>query len=105
MENLELTCFQMISAAGGARSCFVEAIQAAKAGDLEAARQMMADGQELFVEGHKAHMGLITKEANGEGEVPSLLLVHAEDQMMMAELYSSLAQDWLDLYARLEEEK
>lgn len=30
MEGLEMICFQMISAAGGARSCFVEAIQEAK---------------------------------------------------------------------------
>lgn len=101
MEGLELICFQMISAAGGARSCFVEAVQQAKAGDLEAAEASMKEGKELFVEGHKAHGELIAKEAAGQGVAPTLLLVHAEDQMMSAELFEVMAQEWIDLYKEL----
>ena len=105
MEGLEMICFQMISAAGGARSCFVEAIQEAKKGNLEEARKLMKEGNELFVEGHKAHGQLIAAEADGKGETPTLLLVHAEDQMMSAEMYEMIAEEWIELYERLNQEK
>lgn len=105
MEGLEMICFQMISAAGGARSCFIEAIQEAKAGNLEEARKMMEEGHTLFRDGHKAHASLIAKEADGKGEVPTLLLVHAEDQMMSAEMYEVLANEWIDLYEQLHSKK
>lgn len=105
MEGLEMICFQMITAAGGARSSFIEAIQEAKAGNFEAAETCMEEGRQMFVDGHQAHAALIQKEANNEGEVPTLLLVHAEDQMMSAEMYEQLAEEWIDLYKRLDAEK
>ncbi len=104
MDGLELICFQMITAAGGARSSFIEAIQQAKAGDIEAAKKSMEEGEEMFVEGHKAHGQLIAKEADGKGETPNLLLVHAEDQMMSAETFQILANEFIDLYTQLKGE-
>ena len=50
------------------------------------------------------HQNLITQEASGKPAEVSLLLVHAEDQLMAAELFQILAQEWIDLYTRLEAE-
>ena len=58
MEGLELIAFQIISAVGTARSCYIEAIQEAKKGNYEAAEGLIKDGDEAFVEGHDAHAGL-----------------------------------------------
>lgn len=102
MEGIELLSFQMISFNGSARSCFVEAIMAAKEGDFERAEQLMAEGEEQFVEGHRVHAQLIQKEASGEPTVVNLLLIHAEDQMMSAELLKIVAAELIDIHKRIQ---
>ena len=101
MEGIELTCFEIISAVGGARSCFIEAIQRAKEKDFEGAKQLIADGEELFNQGHRAHAKLVTQEANGDKVEVVLLLVHAEDQLMSAETFKILANEFIDLYEKI----
>ena len=87
MEGLELTAFQIISAVGTARSSYIEAIQKAK---------------EMFIEGHHAHAGLLQLEAdNGQGSVVSLIIMHAEDQLMSAEGFKTVALEFIDLYKRI----
>lgn len=98
MEGLELISFQIISAVGTARSMYIEAIQAAKAGNFEEAAKLMEEGQQVFLEGHHAHAGLIQKEAAGEKTEFALLLMHAEDQLMSAEAFGILAQEFIDVY-------
>lgn len=102
MEGIELLSFQMISFNGSARSCFVEAIMAAKEGDFERAEQLMAEGEEQFVEGHRVHAQLIQKEASGEATTVNLLLIHAEDQMMSAELLKIVAAELIDIHKRIQ---
>ena len=102
MEGNELLSFQMISFTGSARSCFVEAIMAAKEGDFERAEQLMAEGEEQFVEGHRVHAQLIQKEASGEATAVNLLLIHAEDQMMSAEVLKIIAAELIDIHKRIQ---
>ena len=102
MEGLELIAFQIISAVGTARSCYIEAIQKAKAGDFAAAEASIKEGEEMFVEGHHAHAGLLEKEATGgQGSAVSLLILHAEDQLMSAEAFKTIAQEFIDAYKRI----
>ena len=92
MEELELIAFQIISAVGTARSCYIEAIQAAKHGQFARAEALIAEGDKSFAEGHATHTGLLTKEAaNGPGCTLSLLILHAEDQLMSAEGFKIIA--------------
>ena len=101
MEGLELTCFQIISSVGMARSLFIEAIQETKAGNFEAAEQKINEGNENFTTGHHAHAQLIQQEASGEVTQMTLLLTHAEDQLMSAEAFKILAQEFIDLYKEI----
>ncbi|MDF9824634.1 PTS system cellobiose-specific IIA component [Breznakia sp. PF5-3] len=101
MEGLELTCFQIISNVGGARSCFIEAIQQAKAKDFEKAQKSIEEGEAFFTEGHHAHAQLIQSEANGELSNITLLLIHAEDQLMSAEAFKILANEFIDVYKQI----
>lgn len=95
MEGMEQICFEMISAAGAARSSFIEAIDNVKSGDLKAAEEAMKEGEKYQVDCHKVHHDLITQEASGKPADVSLLLIHAEDQLMAAEMFQILAQDGL----------
>ncbi|WP_294731939.1 PTS lactose/cellobiose transporter subunit IIA [uncultured Faecalibaculum sp.] len=101
MEGMELICFQIIAASGGAKSAFIAAIDAAKQGDFEEAASQMAAGEEYMNQGHEPHAQMIQKEAAGEPNPISLLLIHAEDQMMGAEQFKVLAQETIDLYKTL----
>ena len=98
MEGIELICFQIISTVGNARSLYIEAIQAAKAGDFEKAEELIKEGEASFTEGHAAHGKLIQQEASGEATTMTLLLTHAEDQLMSAEAFGILSREFVDLY-------
>ena len=82
MEGLELICFEIISSVGMARSLYIEAIQEAKAGNFD-------------------HAKLIQQEAGGEATQMTLLLTHAEDQLMSAEAFKILSQEFMDLYKEI----
>lgn len=101
MEGLELQCFQIISAVGMARSSYIEAIQSAKQGDFEKAKNQIAEGEQSFLQGHAAHAKMIQQEAAGNHVQTSLLLIHAEDQLMSAETFKIIAQEMLQNYERI----
>ncbi|WP_279123624.1 PTS lactose/cellobiose transporter subunit IIA [Holdemania filiformis] len=103
MEGLELISFQIISAVGTARSSYIEAIHAAKAGRFEEAEALIKQGQEIFIEGHHAHASLIQQEADGEPVPFALLLMHAEDQLMSAEAFGILAEEFVAVYQKMEQ--
>ena len=77
---------------------YIEAIQEAKKGNFEAAENLMKEGAAVYLDGHKAHSSLIQKEASGEQITFSLLLMHAEDQLMNAETTKIMAQEIIELY-------
>ena len=101
MEGLELQCFQIISAVGMARSSYIEAIQEAKKGKFDKAREMVAEGEQSFLAGHEAHAKMIQQEASGEKVEPCLLLIHAEDQLMSAEAFKIIAEEMIENYVRI----
>jgi len=98
MEGLEMVSFQIISAVGTAKSMYIQAIQEAKAGNFDEADRLIAEGQQTYLEGHKAHSSLIQKEASGETVAFSLLLMHAEDQLMATETFKIVAQELIELH-------
>lgn len=100
-EAMEMACFQIITYVGTARSCFINAIQCAKEGKFDEAEALIKQGDEAFVQGHQGHADLITKEANGELEGIGLLLIHSEDQLMSAESFRIIAEEFIALYKKL----
>lgn len=98
MEGLELICFEIISAVGTARSLYIEAIQEAKKGEFDKAEELIKQGSETFTAGHHAHAQLIQQEAAGNPTAPTLLLLHAEDQLMSAEGFKIIANEFIDAY-------
>ena len=101
MNELELISFQIISAVGTAKSNYIEAMRLAEKGEFEKAEEMIKEGQEVFLEGHKAHAGLIQKEAAGESVNINILLMHAEDQLMAAETAKLMAEEIIKLNKRI----
>ena len=94
-EQLEQACFQLIS--------FLEAVEYAKSGDFPQAEAAVERGNEEYLQAHNAHFDLIQEEVNSEnGLLTRLTLVHAEDQLAMAESTRILAEQLIELYRRLQ---
>ncbi|MEJ8738120.1 PTS lactose/cellobiose transporter subunit IIA [Erysipelotrichaceae bacterium HCN-30851] len=101
MEDIETVCFQLISYVGSAKSCYMEAIDAAENNNFDKVDELIKEGDELFNEAHTVHFGLIQREANKE-EIPfRLLLLHAEDQLMATETIKLMAERLIKLYQEI----
>ena len=101
MEGMELTCFQIISAVGSARSYYIEAIKEARHGNMEKARELIEAGRVDFAKGHDYHLELLQKEADGKPVEIRMLLIHAEDQLMSAEDFGILAKEFVEMYEEM----
>lgn len=77
--DMEEVCFQIIANVGMAKSMYIDA----------------------FVEGHNVHLQLLANDAGGKSVEFSMLLMHAEDQLMGAETFRIVAEDFIDVYERL----
>ncbi|NMM99428.1 PTS cellobiose transporter subunit IIA [Bifidobacterium sp. DSM 109958] len=99
--DLETTCFQLITAAGTAKSSYLEALGKAKEGDFEGAAKTIEEGDASYREGHAVHATLVQQEASGKPVQMSLLLTHVEDQMMAAEVFRAMVVEMIDLYKKL----
>lgn len=101
MQEMELVCFKIISAVGSARSAFMEAISETKLGHFDQAQALIDDGEAQRVKGHEIHFELLQRDSSGDSPDFSLLLLHAEDQLMSAELLKITAEELLAVYKRL----
>jgi len=97
----DISC-EIIAAVGCAKSSFVEVIEEAKAGNFEKADALIAKGKEQYKEGHHAHSKLLQMFSEGQDVEVNMLLVHAECQMMSAEDFQLLSQDFLDFAKKIQ---
>ena len=104
MDASELTALNIIANVGTARSNYILAIDKASEKEFKEAEKLMQEAEAAYNEGHKAHSELLTKMASGEEVTMTLLLPHAEDQLMSAEAFGILAQKFIALYKKLEED-
>ncbi len=98
---MEEIVLNLIMHSGDARSCAMEAIQSAKVGNFEKARELLEKSSEELGRAHIAQTSLIQKEADGDKIEFSLLLVHAQDHLMTTITLKDLAAEIVELYSRL----
>ncbi|MFR1449755.1 MAG: PTS lactose/cellobiose transporter subunit IIA [Beduini sp.] len=101
MDEMETVIINLIVNSGSARSSAIEAIQFAKAGDMEKARESLEQAKESVNEGHHSQTELIQAEIRGEKAPLSLLMVHAQDHLMTSLLCIDLATEFVDLYEKV----
>lgn len=99
--NMEQLIITIIVQSGEAKSSAMEAIQSAKSGDFDKARELIAKASESLGKAHQMQTGLIQAEAGGEHTPVTLLMVHAQDHLMTAMTAKDLATEIVELYTRL----
>lgn len=98
MDEMETVIINLIVSSGSARSSAMEAIQFAKAGEMDKARESLDQAKESVNEGHHSQTELIQAEIRGP---LSLLMVHAQDHLMTSLLCIDLAAEMIDLYEKV----
>jgi len=101
MEGLELVAFEIISNVGMGKSLAIEALREARQGNYEEAHKKIEEAKEFLVKGHHSHASLIQQEAAGERVEISLMVMHAEDQLMCAETIKDLAIEIIAMHKDL----
>ncbi len=99
IQTYESTCFSVISAAGTAKSCFLEAIENAKEG--QEYQSLLDDGYNAYVEAAKSHALALQLEAEDKLD-NGLLLIHAETILSSAETIWNLSETIIDLINKTE---
>ncbi|MBP2642966.1 MAG: phosphotransferase system lactose/cellobiose-specific subunit [Firmicutes bacterium] len=98
---MEMVIMQLIVNSGDARSRAMEAIRTAKNGNIEKAKEKIAECEEALIKAHQQQTQLIQDEAKGNKTEVSLLLVHAQDHLMNAITVKDMAKEFIDLYEKL----
>ncbi|MGG7058988.1 PTS lactose/cellobiose transporter subunit IIA [Clostridium tertium] len=105
MDNMELIAFEIISNVGMGKSLVIEAIREGRNRNYELANKKIKEANEFFVKGHHAHTELIQKEATGEQLKFSLIIMHAEDQLISAETIRDLGIEIIEMHKDLSMKK
>jgi len=100
-ERMELIFMEIIVNSGSCRSFSMEAIKYAKDGAFEQADEALKQAGEDILKAHHVQTDLIQKEAGGEKQELSMLMIHCQDQLMTSMLCKDLAAEFVDLYKKL----
>ena len=103
MDGMELIAFEIISNVGMAKSLAIEALREVRKGNYTVGEEKLVEAASYLTEGHHAHASLIQKEAAGEKTEFSLMLMHAEDQLMCTETIKTLVEEMIEMYKELKE--
>ena len=101
MEKIDVA-MGLIAGAGDSRSYCMEAIDCARDGEFDEARDLLKKAVNAMIETHEIQTDLIREEMEGRGEAVSLLMVHAQDHLNLALIMRDLAEEFIVLYERLD---
>ncbi|WP_288782498.1 PTS lactose/cellobiose transporter subunit IIA [uncultured Cutibacterium sp.] len=101
MSEVETAIFTIITSAGEARASLYEALEKARAGQMVESQQCMSQADMQLRTAHDVQTDLITRDLNGSLPM-SLLLVHAQDQLMTTMSEQSLIEQMILLIRDME---
>ena len=99
---MEEIIMNLIMHSGEARSYSMEAMELAKTGNIDGARELIQKASEQLGEAHHSQTTLIQGEAGGNKTELSLLLVHAQDHLMTTMTLKDLANEIIDIHAAIQ---
>ncbi|WP_315072299.1 PTS lactose/cellobiose transporter subunit IIA [uncultured Clostridium sp.] len=95
---MEEIIMNLIVNGGDARSNAMNAIEHAKAGEIEKARELIVEANEALDRAHDYQTKLIQEEAEGNKTEVSILMVHAQDHLMNAMTITDIANEFIQMY-------
>ncbi|GAB2659356.1 PTS lactose/cellobiose transporter subunit IIA [Vibrio panuliri] len=107
-QELEITeefLMSLLCYVGAARSAFIAAMRAARAGDFEQAQANVKEGDQALKDVHKSQTELIGYD-EGAGKVQmTLILTHIQDHIMTTMLCREVTEEIIAIHKELKEIK
>ncbi len=100
MDFLEQQSMLIITHSGLSKSLAIEAIQKAKLKDFDQASELIIQAETEIANAGKVHHETLAESAKDDFKI-TLLLVHAEDQMLTSETMIVLAKEIIELYKEI----
>lgn len=97
----EQEILMMISSSGDSKAKAFQALQMVKTGDYKKARELLAEAKKADIEAHNVQTAMISAALNADesdSESISLLMVHAQDHYMTAQLARDLIEELVDVF-------
>ena len=101
MEKLETLLMQMISYSGDCKSLCIEAMNSFRDEDFNQAASLLEEAEKSLLRAQRIHAQILSTFVRNEEMKINLFVVHAEDQMMSAEVIKSLAEEMIEMYKEL----
>ena len=103
IQDMEETVMELIINAGESRSCAMQALYAAKAGNWDEVDGLLAESTAASKRAHKVQTALIGMDECA-GKVPVILImVHAQDHIMTSMLARELIEELIAVHKKLQE--
>ncbi|WP_432368928.1 PTS lactose/cellobiose transporter subunit IIA [Pantoea allii] len=100
MIELEEAVMTIIVNAGHARSLCFEALQAARKGNVDEAKDRLREADDYSRLAHQMQTRLIEQDAGEGRQTMTLIMVHAQDHLMTSLLARELSEEIIHLYQR-----
>ena len=100
MIDQEEAVMEIIVNAGQSRSLCFEALQAARQGKIDQARDLLRQADTFTRQAHKMQTRLIEQDAGEARQPMTLIMVHAQDHLMTSMLARELSEELIHLYQR-----
>lgn len=97
----EKISFTIIAYAGEAKGYAMQAINEAKIKNFTNAYQLIESAENSCVIAEKAHMDVITSEAQGQQIEFKVIFMHAEDQLLTTQTIILLAKEFIEVYKKI----
>lgn len=101
VQKVSMVAMEIITYAGLARSCYLEALTLFKHGEYKASKAKLNEGDDNFTKAHSAHLQPLQDEMSTQDPQITLLLTHAEDQLMSTETMKIVVQECIGLYREM----
>lgn len=100
-EEISMTGFAIVAYAGDAKADLMEALDSARTGDFDHARELVKSAEDSINAAHNEQTKLLSKEAGGETMDVTFIMVHGQDTLMTTMLMKDEVTFFIDEYERI----
>lgn len=98
MNKEEKQIMGLISISGDSRSKAFEALEKVKTGDYKKARSLIAESKQSAVNAHNIQTKMIQEDLQNKDDHSGLLMIHAQDHYMTAQLARDLIEELIKIF-------
>ena len=100
-EEISMIGFEIVAYAGDAMTDLLAALDRARGGDIEGARELHEQARHELIDAHDVQTGLLSQEAGGSEMDVTFIMVHAQDTLMTTMLLEKQVAYTIDAYERI----